>query len=224
MIYYFIKNVKKGAFISMYEDLSTKQLEILQYMKNEINRKGYPPSVREICHAVGLKSTSTVHGHLSKLEDKGYIRKDPTKPRAIEILDNYMPYDFNIHKEIVNVPVIGKVTAGEPILAIENIEEMFPLPVDFLKHNNEDVFILTIKGDSMIDAGILNDDYVVVRKQSYASNGDIIVALLESEATVKRFYREADHIRLQPENKLMEPIIVKDIVVLGKVIGVFRKL
>ncbi|SNR87916.1 SOS-response transcriptional repressor, LexA [Anaerovirgula multivorans] len=208
----------------MYEDLSNKQMEILQYMKNEINKKGYPPSVREICLAVGLKSTSTVHGHLNKLENKGYIRKDPTKPRAIEILDNDSTYDFKIHKEMINVPIIGKVTAGEPILAVENVEEMFPLPADFLNHNNEDVFILSIKGESMIEAGILDKDYVVVRKQAHASNGDIIVALLDNEATVKRFYRESDHIRLQPENKFMEPIIVKDIAVLGKVIGVFRKI
>lgn len=208
----------------MYEDLSTKQMEILQYLKNEISRKGYPPSVREICQAVNLKSTSTVHGHLNKLEDKGYIRKDATKPRAIEILDNDDTYDFKVHKQMINIPIIGKVTAGEPILAVENVEEMFPLPIDFLNHGNEDVFILTIKGDSMVDAGILNNDYVVIQKQSYASNGDIIVALLGDEATVKRFYKESDHIRLQPENKFMDPIIVKDIVVLGKVIGVLRRL
>ncbi|SES69908.1 SOS-response transcriptional repressor, LexA [Natronincola peptidivorans] len=208
----------------MYEDLSNKQMEILKYMKKEINAKGYPPSVREICQAVELKSTSTVHGHLNKLEEKGYIRKDPTKPRAIEILDNDSTYDFRLNKEMISIPIIGKVTAGEPILAVENIEETFPLPADFVNHNNKDVFILSIKGDSMIEAGILNDDYVIVRQQTHASNGDIVVALLDEEATVKRFYREFDHIRLQPENKFMEPILVKDIAILGKVVGVFRKI
>ncbi|NLM04783.1 MAG: transcriptional repressor LexA [Clostridiales bacterium] len=208
----------------MYEDLSTKQLEILQYMKKEIATKGYPPSVREMCKAVSLKSTSTVHGHLNRLEEKGYIRRDPTKPRAIEILEHQYEYDFKLHKEIVNVPIIGNVTAGEPILAVENIEESFPLPADFLNNTNEDVFILSVKGDSMIEAGILDKDYVVVRKQSHASNGDIVVALLDDNATVKRFYREAGYIRLQPENQFMEPIITTDVKILGKVIGVFRKL
>ncbi|SDK49480.1 transcriptional repressor LexA [Natronincola ferrireducens] len=208
----------------MYEDLNSKQLQILQYMKNEISSKGYPPSVREICQAVGLKSTSTVHGHLSKLEEKGYIRKDPTKPRAIEILDNDYNYDYKLHKEIINVPIIGKVTAGQPILAVENIEETFPLPADFINHKDEDVFMLSVKGDSMIEAGILDGDYVIVRRQSYASNSDIVVALLDDGATVKRFYREIDHIRLQPENKFMEPIRVIDVTILGKVIGVFRKI
>lgn len=205
----------------MYEDLNEKQLEILNYMKMEINKKGYPPSVREICEAVSLRSTSTVHGHLSKLEDKGYIRRDPTKPRAIEILNNDPFSDFSYNKEIVNVPVIGKVTAGQPILAIENIEDTFPLPIDFVDYGN--TFILKVKGDSMIDAGILDNDYVVIRQQSFASNGDIIVALIDDEATIKRFFRETDHIRLQPENSLMDPIILKDVVILGKVTGVFRK-
>ncbi len=206
----------------MYEDLSNKQLEILNYMKMEINKKGYPPSVREICEAVGLRSTSTVHGHLSKLEDKGYIRRDPTKPRAIEILSNDPFSDFSYNKEMVNVPIIGKVTAGQPILAVENIEDTFPLPIEFIDHGN--TFILNVKGDSMIEAGILDNDYVVIRQQSVASNGDIIVALIDDEATVKRFFKEADHIRLQPENSLLEPIILKDVVILGKVTGVFRKL
>jgi len=208
----------------MYEDLSTKQIEILQYMKKEISSKGYPPSVREICKAVELRSTSTVHSHLNKLEEKGYIRRDATKPRAIEILDHQYSYDFRLHKEIINVPVIGKVTAGEPILAVENIEETFPLPADFINNCNDDIFILSVKGESMINAGILDRDYVVVSKQSYASNGDIVVALLEEEATIKRFYKEKDYIRLQPENPFMEPIKVVDVAILGKVIGVFRKL
>jgi len=206
----------------MYEDLSDKQLEILNYMKMEINKKGYPPSVREICEAVSLRSTSTVHGHLSKLEDKGYIRRDPTKPRAIEILSNDPFNDLSYNKEIVNIPVIGKVTAGQPILAVENIEDVFPLPMEFIDHGN--TFILSVKGDSMIEAGILDNDYVVIRQQSFASNGDIIVALIDDEATIKRFFKEADHIRLQPENSLMEPIILNDVVILGKVTGVFRKL
>ncbi|AKL95375.1 LexA repressor [Clostridium aceticum] len=208
----------------MYEDLSSKQLEILQYMKQEISSKGYPPSVREICQAVALRSTSTVHGHLNKLEEKGYIRRDPTKPRAIEILNSGDSYDVKLHKEIIHVPILGKVTAGEPILAVENIEETFPLPIDFLRNSNEDVFILSIKGESMIEAGILDGDYVVVSKQSHAANGDIVVALLDNEATVKKFYHEGDHVRLQPENKYMEPIIVKDVAILGKVIGVVRKM
>lgn len=224
MVYYNVIKYLKGVFISMYEDLSAKQLEILQYMKKEIASKGYPPSVREICKAVELKSTSTVHGHLNKLEEKGYIRRDPTKPRAIEILEHQYSYDFKLHKEIINVPIIGKVTAGEPILAVENIEETFPLPADFVNNSNEDIFILSIKGESMINAGILDKDYVVVRKQPYASNGDIVVALLDDEATVKRFYRETNYIRLQPENPIMEPIKVTDVAILGKVIGVFRKL
>jgi len=206
----------------MYEDLSTKQLEILNYMKMEINKKGYPPSVREICEAVSLRSTSTVHGHLAKLEDKGYIRRDPTKPRAIEILSNDTFNDFSYKKEMVNVPIIGKVTAGQPILAVENIEDTFPLPIEFIDNGN--TFILKIKGDSMIEAGILNNDYVVIRQQSFAANGDIVVALIDDEATVKRFYKENDHIRLQPENSLMDPIILNDVTILGKVIGVFRKL
>ncbi|MBM7613825.1 transcriptional repressor LexA [Alkaliphilus hydrothermalis] len=210
----------------MHEDLNTKQIEILEYMKSQINDKGYPPSVREICEAVGLRSTSTVHGHLSKLENKGYIRRDATKPRAIEILSNGIDniIDFQQKKEMINIPIVGKVTAGQPILAVENIEDIFPMPLDFLDRGNSDVFMLTIKGDSMIEAGILDKDYVIVRKQSIARNGDIVVALIGEEATVKRFYKEADHFRLQPENSAMEPIIVKDVAILGKVVGVFRKM
>ncbi|WP_069649537.1 transcriptional repressor LexA [Caloranaerobacter ferrireducens] len=206
----------------MYEDLSFKQIEILEFIKKEIQVKGYPPSVREICKAVGLKSTSTVHGHLSKLERKGYIRRDPTKPRAIEILDKDNIYNYYSKKEIIEVPVVGKVTAGEPILAVQNIEDMFPLPLDFIQ--SDKVFILSVKGESMIEAGILDGDYVIVRQQNYANNGDIIVALIEDEATIKRFFKEADHIRLQPENQYLEPIIVNDVKILGKVIGVFRKI
>ncbi len=220
ILYLYKKTVIERSFL-MYEDLSDKQLEILNYMKVEINKKGYPPSVREICEAVGLRSTSTVHGHLSKLEDKGYIRRDPTKPRAIEILNNDPFSDLSYNKEIVNVPIVGKVTAGQPILAVENIEDTFPLPMDFIDHGN--TFILNVKGESMIEAGILDNDYVIVRQQSFASNGDIVVALIDEEATIKRFYRESNHIRLQPENSLMEPIILNDVVILGKVTGVFRK-
>ena len=206
----------------MYEDLNNKQVEILDYMKSQINYKGYPPSVREICEAVGLRSTSTVHGHLAKLEEKGYIRRDATKPRAIEILtdDSQLIYK----KEVLNIPVVGRVTAGNPILAIENIEDTFPLPLDFIGNNNVNVFMLTIKGESMIEAGIMDGDFVVVRQQTVATNGDIVVALIDEEATVKRFYKEATHFRLQPENSFMDPIIVKDVSILGKVIGVLRRL
>lgn len=206
----------------MYEDLSQKQLDILNYIKMEINRKGYPPSVREICKAVGLKSTSTVHSHLFKLEEKGYIRRDATKPRAIEVLNNDPFSGLAYNKEIVNIPVIGNVTAGTPILAVENVEDVFPFAIDFVTNSN--VFILTVKGDSMIDAGILNNDYVIVSQQPSATNGDIVVALIEDEVTIKRFYRESDHIRLQPENSLMEPIILKELAILGKVIGLYRKI
>ncbi|KGG80269.1 hypothetical protein Y919_07160 [Caloranaerobacter azorensis H53214] len=207
----------------MYEDLSSKQFEILEFLKKEIQIKGYPPSVREICNAVGLKSTSTVHGHLLKLEKKGYIRRDPTKPRAIEILDKDNVYNYYSKKEIVEVPIVGKVTAGEPILAVQNIEDTFPLPLDFIQ-NDQEVFILSVKGESMINAGILDGDYVIVRQQNYANNGDIVVALIGDEATIKRFFKESDHIRLQPENQYLKPIIVKDVKILGKVIGVFRKI
>ncbi len=206
----------------MYEDLSSKQLKILEFIKKELQNKGYPPAVREICKAVDLKSTSTVHGHLERLEKKGYIRRDPTKPRAIEILDR----DSNIfafsRKEIVDVPIVGKVTAGEPILAVQNIEDTFPLPIDFVE--NDSVFMLKVKGESMIGAGILDGDFVLIKQQNTAMNGEIVVALLEEEATIKRFFKEKDHIRLQPENQFMEPIITKDVSILGKVTGVYRKI
>lgn len=206
----------------MYDNLSNKQNEILSYIISEVQRKGYPPSVREICMAVGLRSTSTVHGHLEKLESKGYIKRDPTLPRAIEILGRDMGIG-SVTKEIVNVPVVGRVTAGEPILAFENIEDSFPLPVDFIGKNES--FILSIRGSSMIEAGILDGDYVIVEKKNTAKNGDIVVALIDDEeATVKRFFKEKDHIRLQPENSSMDPIILKDVKILGRVSGVIRKL
>lgn len=201
------------------QKISERQQNILDFIIEEVNRRGFPPSVREIGKAVGLNSSSTVHGHLCKLEDLGYIRRDPSKPRAIEILTG----DNHQRAKSIDVPVLGRVTAGNPILAVENIEEYYPIPHDFVEH--EDVFILTIKGDSMIEAGILDGDYVLVSKQNTANNGDIVVAMLDNnEATVKRFFHEGEHVRLQPENSSMEPFIVKEILILGKVIGVFRKI
>ena len=204
------------------KDISSKQKEILEYMISSVRAKGYPPSVREICVATGLKSTSTVHGHLSRLEKKGYIKRDPSKPRAIELLIN-MADEVNDYgaREYANVPIVGTITAGTPILAVENIENTFPIPVDYL--NNDTVFMLKVKGDSMIEAGIFDKDLILVRQQNTANNGDIVVALIEEDyATVKTFYRENGHIRLQPENESMSPIIVKDVTILGKVIGLFR--
>ena len=205
----------------MYEDLTQKQIEILLYIKSEVQRQGYPPAVRDICKGVNLKSTSTVHSHLEKLESKGYIRKDPTKPRAIEILDRNDDF-LLISKKTVDIPILGKVTAGTPILAVENIEDTYPVPLELVE--GHDVFMLKIQGESMIDAGILDGDLVLVREQKSALNGDIVVALLEDEATVKRFFKEKDIIRLQPENQFMEPIYAKDVSILGKVIGLFRKM
>lgn len=201
----------------MYDNISDRQKAILDYIKKEIKTRGYPPAVREIGDAVGLSSSSTVHSHLSQLENKGYIKRDPTKPRAIEVVD------FNLYpkQEMVNVPVLGRVTAGEPILAFENYDESFPLPLEFVK--SDEVFMLTIKGDSMTNAGILDGDMVIVRKENTARNGEIVVALLEDEATVKRFFKEANHIRLQPENEDYSPIITRDACILGKVIGLIRK-
>lgn len=201
--------------------ISKRQQDILDFIKGEVKKKGYPPSVREIGEAVGLASSSTVHGHLARLESKGFIRRDPTKPRAIEILE--MDEGSNIPRNnVVNVPVIGKVTAGIPITAIENIEEYFPLP-ERLAPADEQVFMLEIMGESMIEAGILNGDYVIVRQQQTANNGDIVVAMTEEdEATCKRFFKEKDFIRLQPENSTMEPIILRNVSILGKVIGVYR--
>jgi repressor LexA len=202
--------------------ISKRQEDILVFIKGEVKAKGYPPSVREIGEAVGLASSSTVHGHLARLESKGYIRRDPTKPRAIEILDLD---DSSIPRpNVINVPLIGKVTAGQPITAIENVEEYFPLP-ERMATNDENVFMLEIVGNSMIEAGILNGDLVVVRQQQTASNGDIVVAMTdEGEATVKRFFKEKDFFRLQPENSSMDPIILKSVTILGLVIGVYRTL
>ena len=197
--------------------ISAKQKEILEYIKGEILSKGYPPAVREICEAVDLKSTSSVHSHLETLEKNGYIRRDPTKPRAIEILDD----DFNLtRREVVNVPIIGHVAAGEPILATENIENYVPIPVEYMP--NEETFMLKVKGESMINAGIFNGDNVLVKIQPNAENGDIVVALVDDSATVKTFYKEDGYYRLQPENDTMDPIIVKECSILGKVFGVFR--
>ncbi len=204
------------------EKLSQKQIQILEYMKKEVREKGYPPSVREICDAVGLKSTSTVHGHLERLEKKGYIRRDPSKPRAIEIFTNdSVKTDTSSEREMVNIPIIGTVTAGVPILALENIEDTFPLPMDYAP--NGDIFMLRVKGDSMINAGIFNRDLIIVKQQTTAENGDIVVAMIEDFATVKTFYRENGYIRLQPENPSMSSIIVQDVTILGKVVGLYRK-
>lgn len=197
--------------------ITAKQEEILNYIKNEILERGFPPAVREICQAVNLKSTSSVHSHLESLEKNGYIRRDPTKPRAIEILDD----SFNmLRREMVNVPIVGTVAAGQPVLAQQNIDSYFPIPSEYMP--NEQSFILRVKGESMINAGIMNGDCVLVKQQSSADNGDMVVALVEDSATVKTFYKENGHIRLQPENDTMAPIIVDDCQILGKVFGVFR--
>ncbi|SFE59471.1 repressor LexA [Paenibacillus algorifonticola] len=204
----------------MLSKASNRQQSILEFIKNEVREKGYPPSVREIGEAVGLASSSTVHGHLDRLEKKGLIRRDPTKPRAIEILDQE-DVDGIIRPAVTHVPIVGKVTAGVPITATENIEEYFPISSHYV--GDDDVFILNVIGESMIEAGIHNGDYVIVRQQQTATNGDIVVAMTEhDEATVKTFYREKDHIRLQPENVTMEPIRLKNVTILGKVIGLFR--
>ena len=195
------------------DKITAKQQEILEYIKNTILNKGYPPAVREICEAVHLKSTSSVHSHLAALEEKGYIRRDPTKPRTIEILDD--SFNFN-RREMVNIPVIGTVAAGEPILAEERIEDYFPFPAEALP--NAETFMLNVKGESMIDAGILPGDRLIVEQRSTAENGEIVVALLDDSATVKRYYKEKDHYRLQPENASMDPIITDHVDILGKVI------
>ena len=197
--------------------ISTKQKEILEYIKSQILEKGFPPAVRDICEAVNLKSTSSVHSHLETLEKNGYIRRDPTKPRAIEILDD----SFNFtRREMVNVPMVGRVAAGEPLLAEQNVENYFPIPMEFMP--NAQTFMLTVKGESMINAGIFDGDMVLVEQRNYARNGEMIVALVDDGATVKTFYKEEGGIRLQPENEFMDPIIVPDCQILGKVIGVFR--
>jgi repressor LexA len=200
------------------EDLTSREAAILTVIKKNIRQKGYPPSVREIGLVVGLSSSSTVHGYLKRLEGKGYLRRDPTKPRAIEVLDEVANGSYNV----IGIPVLGRVAAGVPLLAVENREDIFPLPADFTGEG--EFFILTVRGDSMIEAGMLEDDMVVVRRQPDADNGDIIVALLEDEATVKRFFRENGRIRLQPENSRLEPIYTRDIQILGKVIGLVRKI
>lgn len=197
--------------------ISVKQKEILEYIKTEIIHRGYPPAVREICEAVHLKSTSSVHSHLETLEKNGYIRRDPTKPRAIEIMDD----SFNLtRREIVNVPLVGTVTAGQPILAVENIESYFPFLPEVMP--NAETFMLNVKGESMINVGILDGDKIIVQKQETAVNGDIIVALIEDSVTVKTYFKEDGYFRLQPENDTMEPIIVEELDVVGKVIGVLR--
>ena len=201
------------------EQLSDKQQQILEFIKRRILDKGYPPAVREICEAVNLRSTSSVHSHLETLERKGYIHRDPTKPRAIEITDD----DFNLaRREIINIPVVGTVTAGEPILAVENIEEYFPMLPNHI--SNKNTFMLHVRGESMINAGVLSGDHILVKQQDTAENGEMVAALIDDSATVKTFYHENGHIRLQPENDTMDPIVVeeKDVHILGKVIGVFR--
>lgn len=210
-------------------ELNKREKSILKFIEKQISEVGYAPSVREIGKAVGLKSTATVHGYLAKLEKKGYIKKEEQKGRTLRLLKGGVgekkelsAKDFYTSKELVDVPVIGKITAGQPILAVENVTDTFPIPIDFV--GNSESFMLTVRGESMIQAGILDGDYILVKKQNTANNGEIVVALIEDEATVKTFYKEKDHIRLQPENSAMDPIIVPDCQILGKVAGVFRKM
>ena len=209
--------------------INKRERAILDYIEKQSQVNGYPPSVREIGKAVGLKSTATVHGYLAKLEEKGYIKKESQKGRTLKLLKGSSGKatpesrkDFYTGREMVDVPVIGKITAGAPILAVENITDTFPIPIDFV--GNSESFMLTVRGESMIEAGILDGDYILVKKQNVANNGEIVVALIEDEATVKTFYKEKDYIRLQPENSTMDPIIVPDCKILGKVAGVFRKM
>ena len=215
------------------DGLNKREKSILKFIAKQIEKEGYPPSVREIGKAVGLSSTATVHGYLKRLEEKGYIRKENQKGRTLKLIKDENgenvakkkrkePKDFYASREMVEVPVIGKITAGEPILAVENVTDTFPIPIDFV--GNSESFMLTVRGESMIEAGILSGDYILVRKQNTAENGEIVVALIEDEATVKTFYKEKDYIRLQPENSTMDPIIVPNCEILGKVIGVFRKM
>lgn len=213
----------------MQNKINEKQQRILDFLNEQIEKNGYPPSVREICNAVGFKSTSTVHGYLEKLKKEGLIKKDPSKPRALKVINDKKntkvaePKNMYSNKELVEVPIVGKVTAGQPILAVENIEDTFPLPLDFVQ--NSTTFMLRVRGDSMIESGIFDNDYILVKQQSTANNGDIVVALIDDEATVKTFYKEKGFIRLQPTNKFYDPIIVRDnFSILGKVIGVFRKM
>ena len=210
--------------------VTPKQQQVLDYVAAHIQEKGYPPSVRDICSAVGFKSTSSAHAYLEALEKKGLLHKDASKTRALKVTSSSTPSPSNVTpfpdvatREIVNVPIVGKVTAGQPILAVENIEDSFPVPLEFV--GNQDAFMLKVRGESMIEAGILDGDFVLVSKQSTARNGDIVVALIEDEATVKTFYKENGYVRLQPENPYMEPIIVREnLSILGKVSGVFRKM
>ena len=208
-------------------ELNDRERAILKYIQKQIRTNGYPPSVREIGKAVGLKSTATVHGYLNKLEEKGFIKKEQQKGRTLKLLKGGLENkskekELYVRKEMVDVPVVGRITAGAPILAVENITDTFPIPIDFV--GNSESFMLTVRGESMIEAGILDGDYILVRKQNTAENGEIVVALIGDEATVKTFYKEKDHIRLQPENSLMSPIIVDDCKILGRVSGVFRKI
>ncbi|MBO6065007.1 MAG: transcriptional repressor LexA [Lachnospiraceae bacterium] len=197
--------------------ITKKQQEILEYIKEQILAKGYPPALRDICEAVHLRSTSSVHAHLETLEENGYIRRDPAKPRAIEIIDD----EFNLAKrEVVNVPMVGTITAGQPILAVESIENFFPIPAEFMP--NAETFMLRVKGDSMVNVGIFDGDQILVERRNTARNGEIVVALIDDSATVKTFYKEKGHYRLQPENDYMDPIIVDHVEILGKVIGLFR--
>ncbi len=211
------------------KELNKREKAILKFIEKKIKEDGYPPSVREIGKAVGLSSTATVHGYLAKLRDKGYIKKEDKKGRTLKLLKGNngkpiedTPKSFYAEKELVEIPLVGKITAGMPILAVENITDSFPIPLDFV--GNSECFMLTVRGESMIEAGILDGDYILVKKQQDAMNGEIVVALIEDEATVKTFYKEKDHIRLQPENSALDPIIVPDCKILGKVIGVFRKM
>ena len=210
-------------------ETSRKEKAIIKFNEDQVMEKGYPPSVREIGKAIGLSSTATVHAYLSKLEKQGYIKKEDKKGRTLKVIkgSNGQPVkksnkNFYAQKELVDVPVIGKITAGQPILAVENVTDTFPIPIDFV--GNSESFMLTVRGESMIEAGILDGDYILVKRQNNANNGEIVVALIEDEATVKTFYKEKDHIRLQPENSTMDPIIVPNCEILGKVIGVFRKI
>jgi repressor LexA len=205
----------------MYEDLSDKQVKILNFIKEEIYNKGYPPSVREICKAVNLKSTSTVHSHLNKLEDKKYIKKGNNKNRAIELINSEVNKYDSEKKEMTNLPLIGDIAAGSPILAYENVEDVYPIPIDWV--GKEESFMLQVKGDSMIDAGIFSGDYVIISKQYTASNGQIVAALIDDEATLKTFYKEKNYIRLQPENKNMDPIIAENVEILGVLKCVIRR-
>ena len=197
-------------------DVKDKQSEIYKFLKTYTESKGYPPSVREICEAVSLRSTSTVHGHLKRLEKKGMIKRDPSKPRALEIAELSLP-----KKEMINIPIVGKITAGLPILATENIEDTFPIPLEYIKHDKE-LFMLRVSGQSMVNVGIRDNDLAIIESTQNAVNGDIVVALIDDSATIKRFFKEKDHIRLQPENDTMDPILVDDCNILGKLVGIFR--